>query len=106
MRLTRSEIKLFEQQVNDAITAGDGQTIVLQMTEHLAKLFVEFLYDFDPDTPPRPLMKALGPLVGDMMMNAKLQRLDEIADKLGPMIMLLMMTANQLERIATRASDD
>jgi hypothetical protein len=49
-------------------------------------LFIDFLRDFDPDMPPRPVCKALGPLLGDTLMNAKLRRLDAIADKLGPLL--------------------
>ena len=44
----------------------------------------------------------LGTVVGNEMMNAKLQRLDELADKLGPTALLLVGLAPQLERLVER----
>lgn len=86
---TPGDIKYVISQVREAIKASTDQTVTLTMQADHARLFVDFLCDFDPDMPPRAICKILGPLVGDHMMNAKLQRLDEIADKLGPAVLLL-----------------
>lgn len=39
--------------------------------------------------PPRPVCRALGPLLGDVMMNSKLDRLDAVTDRLGVLMVLL-----------------
>lgn len=72
--------------------------MTIEMSGRVARLFAEFLHDLDPDMPPRPIAKALGPLVGDVMMNAKLQRLDELANKLGPLSIRLLHLVNDMER--------
>jgi hypothetical protein len=55
------------------------------------ELFHEWLQSTDPDMPPPPVCKALGPLVGDIMTSEKLQRLDALADVLGPLVIRLEM---------------
>ncbi len=87
---TPADVKLTIHQFKEAIKAStDGTIKVLHMDVKIAQLFIDFLYDWDPDMPPRPICKILGPLVGDHMMNEKLNRLDDIADKLGPMMIML-----------------
>ena len=90
MTASPADVKLTIHQFKEAIKAStDGTIKVMHMDTRIAQLFIDFLYDFDPDMPPRPICKILGPLVGDIMMNEKLNRLDEIADKLGPALILL-----------------
>ena len=86
----------------------DQQTFTWHMDEMprpLLELFFEFLYDFDPDLPPKPICKAMGPLVGDFMMNDKLNRVDrmtcelsDVVDRLGASTMNLIMLLQDLER--------
>jgi hypothetical protein len=82
----------------DATPDLDKARLTVEMSGRVAQLFAEFLHDLDPDMPPRPIMKALGPLVGDHMMNAKLHRLDELADKLGPLTIRLTHLVDDLRR--------
>lgn len=96
--VTKGDLRLVIHQLHEAIRQSTDGTIELTMDAIHARLFVEFLHDFDPDMPPRPICKILGPLVGDHMMNEKLNRLDGIADKLGPMVMLLSGMVSQMER--------
>lgn len=86
--------------MNAAIEASpDLDTrVTVEMSGRLARLFIDFLHDLDPDMPPRPIMKILGPLVGDHMMNEKLNRLDRIAEDLGPTVIKLGMIVDHLER--------
>jgi hypothetical protein len=87
--VSAADIRLVIRQVKEAVRLSTDETIDLTMDAVHAQLFIDFLYDWDPDMPPRPICKILGPLVGDIMMNDKLNRLDEIADKLGPMMIVL-----------------
>jgi|SRR6185437_5691206 len=96
--VTKGDLRLVIHQLHEAIRQSTDGTIELTMDAIHVRLFVEFLHDFDPDMPPRPICKILGPLVGDHMMNEKLNRLDGIADKLGPMVMLLSGMVSQMER--------
>jgi hypothetical protein len=99
MNATPADVKLCIHQFQDAIKAStDGTINIVNIDVKVAHLFVDFLRDWDPDMPPRPICKILGPLVGDTMMNAKLQRLDDLADKLGPIVILLSGMINQLEK--------
>lgn len=105
--MTPADIKLAIHQLEEAIkTSSDGTIKVVDMGVGTAQLFIEFLQRFDPDMPkawrrlmPEPLLPMLGPIVGDEMMNAKLARLDDLADKLGTALMLLGMTAGQIETV-------
>jgi hypothetical protein len=69
----------------------DKQEFKLTCSRIHIELFYEWLQSTDPDMPPAPICKALGPLVGDVMMNDKLQRLDALADTLGPLVIRLGM---------------
>lgn len=84
-----ADIHLVVRQIKEALKVSPDGTIDVTMGYGVAQLFIDFLYDWDPDMPPRPICKILGPLVGDTMMNEKLNRLDELADKLGPIVLLL-----------------
>lgn len=87
--MTPADIKLSIFEIDQAIAATTTDTVSMRMDVKMAQAFKDFLQHMDPDMPPAPICKALGPLVGDYMMNTKLQRLDEIADKLGPAVILL-----------------
>jgi hypothetical protein len=78
------------------------QEFTLKISRQMSLLILDFFQSMDPDMPPRPIMKALGPLVGDYMMNDKLARLDDIADSLGPQVMRLPVIADQLEGLNVR----
>ncbi len=78
----------------------DRESFDLTMTRQMLEAVLEYLYTLDPDMPPRPICKALGPLVGDIMMNTKLNRIDELTDVLGPIVIRLGMIADQMERHA------
>jgi hypothetical protein len=82
-------IKLAQQRILAKLKADPNALVKVTMRPATARLFVEFLHDFDPDMPPRPICKALGPLVGDVVMNTKLARLDDITDRLGTLMMLM-----------------
>jgi hypothetical protein len=84
MTWTKADVVETIRRVRQA--AKVGPFVLVTMDQTMAELFIDFLRDFDPDMPPRPVCKALGPLLGDTLMNAKLQRLDAIADKLGPLL--------------------
>lgn len=96
--MTPGDVKLLIFELEERIAASEDKTVSVRLNVDTARLFKDFLYDFDPDMPPRPIMKALGPLVGDIMMNDKLHRLDDLADKLGPLVMLLTTAVAQQER--------
>lgn len=74
------------------------QEFTLTVGRPLLGALLDFLQHLDPDMPPAAICKALGPIVGDVVMNAKLHRLDEIANSLGPQVIRLAMIADQLER--------
>lgn len=76
----------------------DAKEFDLKITREQAVLWLDYLESLDPDMPRRPIMKALGPLVGDMMMNDKLNRLNDLADRIGPAVLRLTMLADRLER--------
>lgn len=109
--ITPHELRQAEQMVRAAVQCAGGvdskQTVVISMSPRIAWLFADHLQQYDPDMPAPAMCKILGPLVGDMMMNAKLQRLDtsllvsaEISNRLGPLLMQLLMTLDQAERFA------
>jgi hypothetical protein len=85
-------------QVRRLLKDPDAKEFTLTISRKQAILWLDYLETMDPDMPRRPVMKALGPLVGEYMMNDKLQRLNDIADKLGPAIIRLTMLTEQLER--------
>ncbi|CAN7383107.1 hypothetical protein LJR220_003407 [Bradyrhizobium sp. LjRoot220] len=96
--MSPADIKLCVHELKEAIKASTDGTITINMGTQHAKMFIDFLQHMDPDMPPAPLCKALGPLLGDHLLNAKLGRLDDIADKLGPLVMLLSTAIAQQER--------
>jgi len=63
-----------------------GGRVTVEMSENTAILFLDFLRSLDPDMPPPPVCKALGPLVGDVMMNAKLARVDAVISELNGLV--------------------
>ena len=69
----------------------DREVFKVTMQRASIKLFLDWLNSTDPDMPPAPICKALGPLVGDTMMSTKLQRLDALVDTLGPLVVRLGM---------------
>lgn len=77
----------------------EKQDFTLIVTRPMVEIILDVVVGMDPDMPPRPICKILGPLTGDIMMNAKLNRLDEIANSLGPNVIRLAMIADQLEKI-------
>lgn len=78
----------------------DQKEFTLTIPRPLALAWLDFLQHMDPDMPPAPICKALGPLVGDVVMNTKLRRIDDIANSLGPIVWRLVMIVDQLERRA------
>jgi hypothetical protein len=101
--VTPADIIEFVHHLNEVIkTAGADGEIRFTMHVNMARAFRDYLLHHDPDMPPPPLCKALGPLVGDYVMNAKLHRLDALADKLGPTAILLVGLATQLERLVEK----
>jgi hypothetical protein len=101
--VTPADIKVYVHQLNEVIkTAGADGEIKFTMHVNMARAFRDYLLHHDPDMPPPPLCKALGPLVGDVVMNKKLRRLDQLADKLGPTAILLVGLATQLVRLVER----
>lgn len=109
--ITPHELRQAEQMVRAAVQCAGGvdskQTVVISMSPRIAWLFADHLQQYDPDMPAPAMCKILGPLVGDMMMNAKLQRLDtfllrfdDLADRIGPTAMQLLMALDQAERLA------
>lgn len=84
--------------VKRALADPDAKEFTLTISREQAVLWLDYLETMDPDMPRRPIMKALGPLVGDYMMNDKLNRLNDLADKIGPAVMRLTMLAEQIER--------
>lgn len=85
-----AEIRVVQAQIIALLKANpDNRAIKVTMIPEIASLFVDFLHDFDPDMPPRPVCRALGPLLGDVMMNSKLDRLDAVTDRLGVLMVLL-----------------
>jgi len=102
---TPADIKLALHQLREKLKVTPLQVVTVDMDRTTAELFVDFLINIDPDMArawrqllPQPWCKVLGPIVGDQMMNVKLQRLDDLADKLGPLVLLLGGMINQLER--------
>lgn len=83
------DIRAAQQRIIAKLRANPDQPIKVTLRPETARLFVDFLQDFDPDMPPRAICKALGPLVGDVVMNAKLNRLDAITDRLGVLMMMM-----------------
>ncbi len=102
--ITPHELRQAEKMVREAVQCAGGrdsnQNVTISMSPRLAWLFADHLQQYDPDMPAPAICKVLGPLVGDIMMNAKLHHLDEIADKLGPIAMQLLMALDQAERNA------
>lgn len=84
-------------EVKRLLADGETKEFTLTISRKQAILWLDFLESMDPDMPRRPVMKALGPLVGEYMMNDKLQRLNDLADKLGPAVVQLSMIAERLE---------
>jgi hypothetical protein len=76
----------------------DADVFQVKISRTSLQLFYEWLQSTDPDMPAPAICKALGPLVGDDMMNTKLHRLDQLADTLGPLTVRLAMAAEQLEQ--------
>lgn len=64
----------------------DGEA-TLRISKRAAQCFVDYPEQHDPDMPPPAICKALGPLVGDTILNAKLHRLDEMIDKATKIVM-------------------
>lgn len=75
----------------------DIESFKLRMERRHFELFYEWLQSTDPDMPPPPICKALGPLTGDSMMSDKLRRLDGLADQFGSLVMFLAMTLARAE---------
>jgi hypothetical protein len=94
------DIRLAQRIVQAAldVTPDLRARLTIEISAAIGFLFLDFLDSLDPDMPKRPIMKILGPLVGDSMMNDKLNRLNEIADKLGPSLVYLNLMIGQLER--------
>jgi hypothetical protein len=84
-------------EVKRLLADDDAKEFTLTVSRQQAILWLDYLETMDPDMPRRPVMKALGPLVGEYMMNDKLHRLNELADKLGPAVVQLSMIAERLE---------
>lgn len=84
-------IELARQRIKAKLRSNPDKPIHLVLRPETARLFLDFLHDFDPDMPPRPVCKALGPLVGDVMMNSKLDRLDAVTDRLGVIMTMMEM---------------
>jgi hypothetical protein len=93
--MTPADIKQFVFELDQAIDASTIGLVSMQMDVRMAEAFKDFLQHMDPDMPPGPLCKALGPIVGDYVMNLKLARLDELADKLGVAALLLSSEADR-----------
>lgn len=87
------DIRRAQQEIIARLRANPDKPIKVTMRPETARLFVDFLQDFDPDMPPRAVCKALGPLVGDVVMNAKLNHLSDIIDRLGVIMMMMERTA-------------
>jgi hypothetical protein len=87
--MTPADIKEFVFELDQAIAGSTTGTISMKMDVRMAQAFRDFLEHLDPDMPSAPMCRALGSLVGDYVMNRKLERLDELADKLGVAALLL-----------------
>lgn len=94
------EVDLYEAiiMIKRALLDQDRQEFVLKTSRSMLVAILDFFQHMDPDMPSAPICKLLGPLVGDVVMNRKLQRLDEIADSIGPQVARLAFIADQMER--------
>lgn len=104
--ITHADIKLLVHRIEEAVRSSTNGTIrVIDMDVKAAELFVDFLKNIDPDMAriwrqvlPQPLLPMLGPIVGQEMINTKLQRLDALTDQLGTALMLLNGIVSQLDK--------
>jgi hypothetical protein len=109
--MTPADIKLAIHQLEEAIKAStDGEIKVFNLSTNLAEAFIDFLKNIDPDMHriwrqvlPQPLLPMLGPIVGQEMINTKLERLDRLANDLGTGLMLLNGIVGQLDNIVKKA---
>src|SRR5215831_14048779 len=78
----------WQAMIRRVLAEADPDQEIFQMSVDRAylELFFEFLYDFDPDLPPKPICRAMGPLVGDFMMNDKLNRVDRMTCELSDVV--------------------
>lgn len=76
----------------------ERKAFTLNISRTTAEMILDHFQSMDPDMPPRPVCKILGPLVGDVMMNEKLNRLDDLANSLGPNVIRLAMIIDRLEK--------
>jgi hypothetical protein len=81
--ISEIDIREFVTELNQAVRASTTGSVTVTMKIPMAGAFKDFLQHLDPDMPSAPMCRALGPLVGDHLMNRKLERLDDLADKLG-----------------------
>lgn len=105
--MTDEDIDRAIDEVQFHLSDPDAQKISIEISRTTALLFVDFLRWRDPDMPPAPLCKALGPLppaIADMMTNDKLNRLNDLireakqaADTIGPAAILLQRMARRSE---------
>jgi hypothetical protein len=98
------ETARIQAEIKQMLADSDVEKISVTMPREIASMFVDFLYDWDPDMPPRPIAKVLGPLLSDVLMNRKLARLDELVDALGPISLRFEDMVSYLETRRIEAS--
>lgn len=96
--MTDADLSAIIQMLRGALGDAAKNEFVLTVTRPTLEMMLDFFTHLDPDMPSAALCKALGPLVGDVVMNRKLQRLNDIADVLGPNVLRLAMIVDQLDR--------
>lgn len=105
--MTDDDIDRAIDEVQFHLSDPDAERVSIEISRATALLFIDFLRWRDPDMPPAPVCKALGPLppaIADMMTNQKLQRLNDLvaeireaANAIGPAAILLQRMARRSE---------